>query len=133
MNGTVVNVQNRTGTTLVQAPEWQFNINLQNDFELGSNLIVTPFVEVQYVGEHFTDTELRPESLNDSFALLNARLTLADGDGKWNLAVVGQNLTDETYIGFYNETGQLGGALGGGSFAFPNVGRQIAVKARVNF
>ncbi|MEM8981797.1 MAG: TonB-dependent receptor [Pseudomonadota bacterium] len=132
VNGTVVNVQNRTGTTLVQAPEWQANVNLQRDFAVGENLVLTPFIELQFVGEHFTDTELRPESENSDFTLVNARLTLADSDGKWNVALVGQNLSDETYITFYNESGQLT-PLSGGSFGFPNIGRQVALRARFNF
>ena len=133
-NNIIGNAQNRTGTTLVQAPEIQVNVNIQNDFFIGDSLVLTPFFEVLHVGDHFADTELAPDSAVDGYVQLNARLTLADVDERWNLALVGQNLTDEVHFQFFNETGQLNSnGIGGGDFAFPNVGRTIALRARFNF
>jgi iron complex outermembrane receptor protein len=128
--GCVGGAQDRTGTTFVQAPEWQFSVNASADLDISTDLVLTPFVEVVYVGSHFTDTELNPISINDAYANLNASLTLAKDDRTWEVALVGSNLTDETHIGFFNENAFI---PGGGSFAFPNVGRQIALSARVRY
>ncbi|MBC6402497.1 MAG: TonB-dependent receptor [Hyphomonadaceae bacterium] len=127
--GCVGGVQDRTGTPLVQAPEWQGGVNVQGDLSVGNGLTLTPFVEIRYVGEHFTDTELRPIAVNDEYVQINARLTLADLDDTWQLALVGTNLGDEVHQGFFDETS----SIPGGAFAFPNPGRQIALTARYNF
>lgn len=128
--GCVGGAQDRTGTTFVQAPEWQFSANASADLDVPGSLVLTPFVEVVYVGSHFTDTELNPISINEGYANFNASLKLAQDDGSWEVALVGSNLTNETHIGFFNENAFI---PGGGSFAFPNVGRQIALSARVRY
>lgn len=130
--GNTAVVQRRTGTTLTQAPKVQFSVKVANEFDLTSGLTLTPSAGVEYVGKHFVDTELAPNGRNDAYALLNAGLVLADADGSWELALVGRNLTDETHMEFFNESGQLD-PYGGGAFAFPNVGRTVSLNARYRF
>lgn len=128
--GCVGGVQDRSGTTFVQAPEWQFSVNGSADLDVSDSLILTPFVEVLYVGSHFTDTELSPLSVNRPYANLNASLTLARNDESWEIALIGSNLTNEIHFGFFNENNFI---PGNGVFAFPNVGRQIAVTGRIRY
>ena len=132
--GCVGGVQDRTGTTLAQAPEVQGGIYLESDITLDSGYVVTPHIEVRYVDDHYADTELNPFSLVDSYTHVNARINLEPPSGDWSLSLVGSNLGDELHWGFFNESGSVPGNLGGqGAFAFPNIGRQLAVTFRYNF
>jgi len=130
--GCVGRVQDRTGTTLTQAPEWQGGLNIKGDIPVWDGHILSPYAEMRFIGEHYTDTELNPISLNDDYTEFNAGITLANPDEAWALALIGTNLTDEITKGFFNESASVPNDVGNGAFAFPNPGRQIALTLRYN-
>lgn len=132
--GCIGGVQDRDGTTLAQAPEIQAGLYIERDFVLDNGFIITPYAQVRHVDDHYADTELNPFSMVDAYNQVNASITVRSPEDTWSVALVGTNLSDELHWGFFNESGSVPGTLGGqGAFGFPNIGRQLALTAKLNF
>ncbi|MEM9180396.1 MAG: TonB-dependent receptor [Pseudomonadota bacterium] len=70
--------------------------------------------EMQYIGEQNVGatTNNNPQSIQDAYTLVNARLGLAASDNNWRLTLWGKNLTEEGYCtSIFNQpfAGPLGG------------------------
>ena len=77
-------------------------------------------VEYQYVGDYYHMPSLDSTSFQESYTLLNARLGLADIDGRWSVTVWAKNLTDESYFSYIKETTAAGFTGTQGAYeAFP--------------
>jgi iron complex outermembrane receptor protein len=73
------------------------------------------FVSSQYLG---STTDANPQTIEPGYALLGARLTLADPRAGWSLALFGNNLTNTAYsLGRFNQV--LDAALGLRNGVFP--------------
>ena len=97
-----------TGTIIDRSQEpfafvypWNGSIALENQFELGDGLALTPHVEVDPMGSRYTTTSpfapARQASRQGSLTLVNADVRLDIGPSLF-LDVYGQNLTNEKYI-----------------------------------
>lgn len=83
------------GNTLPFAPEWQANLGVGYDFELG-NATLTPRVNLSYTSEQFFDAANSTQVAQlDDVTLVNASLTLELG--AWRLRAGVNNATDEQY------------------------------------
>ncbi len=79
-------------------PEWQAHVGMSYTFHPVGSWLLTPRVDVSYTDEQFFDAGNSIEIAQDeSVTLLNASLALETGDGRWRIAVIGNNLTDEQY------------------------------------
>ena len=79
--------------------------NLEHQFLNGT---LNWFALYNYTDDFYHDAD----NLNaeDSYGILNARISYAPTDGNWELAIAGDNLTDEDYAAFRADLG-LGPAL----------------------
>ena len=134
-------VQDLTGGKNHFAPEWSGNLFVTVDGDL-SEWGWRATAGVSYVGEQFVGGAIdnNPQVLQDGYALLSARLTLSAPNDRFNVALYGENLTDEGYCGvsFYQPlSGQLGltNATTGGSFIRCNTGapRRVGVRLSTTF
>jgi len=81
--------------TLPFAPQWQANLGVGYDFEIG-NATLTPRINLSYTSEQFFDAANSMEVAQlDDVTLLNASLTLELG--AWRLRAGVNNATDEQY------------------------------------
>lgn len=70
--------------------------------------------EMQYIGEQNVGatTNNSPQTVQDAYSLVNARIGLAASDNNWRLTLWGKNLTEEGYCtSIFNQP--FGGPLGG--------------------
>lgn len=70
--------------------------------------------ELQYIGEQNVGatTNNSPQTIQDAYSLVNARIGLAASDNNWRLTFWGKNLTEEGYCtSIFNQP--FGGPLGG--------------------
>lgn len=70
--------------------------------------------EMQYIGEQNVGatTNNNPQSVQDAYSLINARIGLSASDQDWRLTLWGKNLTEEGYCtSIFNQP--FGGPLGG--------------------
>jgi len=98
----------RTGDPLPYNPENRAFLALTKDFPVGNNNL---FIrgEVSYQDEAFTDGDLDPLSIQDSFTIVNLRVGLDIESWNSQLQVWGRNITDERwYSGSFDGPIQLG-------------------------
>ena len=99
-------------------PDWTINAGAQYAIDIGQLGVLTPRIDATWQSTtHFTATELdNPLANQQSYALLNARLTWRPSGGKWTVSGAVTNLTDKLYFsqksygvtGFGVATGQVG-------------------------
>ena len=80
------------------APQWQGHLGASYSFHPGGDLLLTPRLDVSYIGSQFFDAGNSTDiAQNDAVTLLNGAITLEPEGGKWRLTLSGNNLTDELY------------------------------------
>lgn len=94
----LLNVQDLKGKPLTRAPDWSFNLGADYTVEVGSNLKMGASADVSYTGSYFTQEDQNPMGFQDSFARINASLRVGAADDRWELALIGRNLTNEFYL-----------------------------------
>jgi len=92
--------QDLKGETPHFSPEWQGSLVAEWRAAFGSGDLewfLRP--EYTYIGEQNIggDSNLNPQSIQDAYGLVNLRLGLAAGDGRWQVTAYGKNLSDEGY------------------------------------
>lgn len=86
--------------------------------------------EMQYVGEQNIggNTNNNPQSIQDAYALFNARVGLSAPDDRWRLTLWGKNLTEEGYCTVIFDQ-PFGAQLGGQNAAANTIVQRCAVGA----
>jgi iron complex outermembrane receptor protein len=89
---------------LVRAPDYSGSVDLEYTTAVSSGLNL--FLRGQYVftGSYWLAADQSiPQAQQGAYGLLNARIALSDAGQRWEVALWGKNLTDETYnIGVFN-------------------------------
>lgn len=60
--------------------------------------------DASYKDTHFTSGDLDPRGIQEAYTKVNARLAIGETNGRWSLALVGKNLSDEMTIGIGSPT-----------------------------
>lgn len=120
-NQTLVNglytAQNLSGTPMVRAPEWQVNLGvtyelpLVNDYKMifaNNNAFASRYVTYLAVGRPNND------NYQGSYVKTGLSLSLRAPDDRWELALIGKNLTDRIIAGDCAAANLAGGAVFGG-------------------
>lgn len=89
-------------------PDMTINLAVQHAFQLAGGASVTPRLNLNWRSEYEWAAETgnwrkdAPDSgcHQDPFSTLDARVTYRPGNGDWQLAAIGGNITDERYIEF---------------------------------
>lgn len=134
------NVQDLAGRRLVNAPDWSGSAGANYEMPVGSNLKFGLSANVNFASSAPTAANLYPLHDTPKRLLLDASARIANVDDKWELALIGRNLTND----FYWANGQLalftGGASGGVAPDLPpdaaavvNRGREVMLRLTVAF
>lgn len=88
-----------TGTHLPDAPSLSVTANLTYDRPLWNNYDLSLTGSVYHRSESWLRAELPPTSVEKSppIALLDARIALSTDDDRWEIALIGRNLTNKYY------------------------------------
>jgi iron complex outermembrane recepter protein len=132
----VICAQDLSGLPTSFAPEWSGSLSLGYQRPLQSSvlpwpLVVSARIEAMVTDEFYTSVNGAPGSIVDSYAKLDARLALARADGRWEVALVGRNLTDELYGVWFEPLVAAG--LNTGYFATTARTRQLGLQLRASF
>jgi iron complex outermembrane receptor protein len=87
-----------SGRQIERAPEVEVNIGAAWSKNITPNLIFDAKVDGYYSSEYYVRQDFDPAGFQDAFTKLNARLAIGSADDRWELALVGRNLTDEITI-----------------------------------
>lgn len=121
-------VQDLSGADLQFSPELAGNVNAAYSMPVMGDYQLTLQGDVNFTSSYHTALDLDPLARQDGFAKLNLRAELAGGDGRWSVAVVGKNLTDEKTTTWVNDVPVFRGAY----FGFIDPPRSVGVQARVS-
>ena len=80
------------------APEWSATAAVGYEWAVGGSLRVNATLGAKYMSEYNTGSDLDPEKLQDGYSVLNARVALGRRDGRWDIELWSQNLTDAEYV-----------------------------------
>ncbi len=122
--------QDLSGETLLFAPKWSANLNATYIHPLGNGLELLFGVDVNYSDDYFSALDLDPSTKHDSATLYNARVSLSGDDGRWSIAVLGKNLSDEVTYAWKND---VPATASNSYFGVPNRPRSIAIQGRYYF
>jgi outer membrane receptor protein involved in Fe transport len=115
---------------LLYSPEWSGHLGIEYVWPLSSGLELVTSAGVTYSDEFQSNENNDPGSIQDSYTKYDASIKLTDGD-RWELALVGRNLSDETTA---SRTTDLPLTTGGGNhFSIVDPPRQLMIQGRYNF
>jgi iron complex outermembrane receptor protein len=138
--------QDLSGSRLPKAADWQIIGGIDYDLPIGGDKILGLGLNGQYSSKYLTNLGRRPDFFQPSYFKLNGRIALKTDDDAWELAVIGNNLTNKFVAGnctnFSAETGQIFGSpltgaatrniIGVDELAcIPDPGRQIFLRLTI--
>lgn len=88
--------QDMKGVPLIFAPKSSGNVGFTYDFALSDRFRMSLASDVRFTSSYEAEGLNRPDGRQKGFATLDATLTFYD-EGRWELAVIGQNLTNKYY------------------------------------
>ncbi|HEX2813852.1 MAG TPA: TonB-dependent receptor [Sphingopyxis sp.] len=88
-------LQDLSGTALPNAPKWVLMGGASYLTPVSSGLKLGIDVDVKYSDGYQLNATGSPRAHQSSYAKLNARLRLAEADDRWELALIGRNLTNK--------------------------------------
>lgn len=100
--GNADDTQDLSGTRVPNAPEWSATVNGEYRWALSGGMSLAAFAQAYYSDWYFTTPQLDPVTVQDDYWKFDARLTLAGADDRWNVALIGRNLSDEITIAWGN-------------------------------
>ncbi|MEG3181349.1 TonB-dependent receptor [Sphingomonas sp. LT1P40] len=89
-----------TGNKLPRTPEWQFFVQAEQDFAIGSDLMLTAEANYRWRDKiyfFFTDQTVQPWQ-DPANGELGARLTIKPDGARWSFSLFGTNLTNARII-----------------------------------
>lgn len=115
------------------APEYSGVMSAEYAWALGP-LLLTANADMVFSDDYLQSLNLDPSLVQQSFSKINARLALGDAEGRWQLALVGRNLTDKTTMSYAADTPLSYTLFGARSYyGFVDPPRAIAIEARMRF
>jgi outer membrane receptor protein involved in Fe transport len=90
------------GRTNQYVADWSGRLSGDYVMPIGSSLEGRATIDLLYSDEYFPSQNLDPSTVQDSYWKVNARLALSSADGKWEVAILGRNLTDEDVVTYSN-------------------------------
>lgn len=133
-NGSLAGSCNQSGMRLGLAPRYSGSITGTVTAPVGADLALKGSLSPILQGRSFRDFTNDPVTVQKSFVKLDARIALAGGQDRWEVAVIGQNLTDRRTLGFGSTAGLANTVLSptarSGVIDPP---RSISIQARFKF
>ncbi|HWL61547.1 MAG TPA: TonB-dependent receptor [Steroidobacteraceae bacterium] len=121
------------GRTNQFAPKISGVLSAEYSWALGP-LVLTAGADMIYSDDYLQSLNLDPVLVQDAYTKLNARLALGHGDGLWEVAVVGRNLTDKSTVTYAADVPLAFTLFRARSYyGFVEPPRAIAIEARMRF
>jgi iron complex outermembrane receptor protein len=90
--------QDLSGTPLVRAPNWTFSGGATFQTDVSSNWTMELNGDVNYSGGYYYQEDRAPGTRQSAFTRFNAGLRLFTADDRYEIALIGRNLTNKYYI-----------------------------------
>lgn len=113
--------QDLSGTRLPRSPDLMFNLGFSHELPVGQDLVLGFGSDMQYVSKYVTLTGNRPDFYRNGYAKFNANISVKGSDDGWELALIGNNLTNQITTGGCSNANTAGGVGLPGSISGANV------------
>ncbi|WP_447931350.1 TonB-dependent receptor [Sphingopyxis fribergensis] len=80
------------------SPKWSGNLNVDYTTPITTNMKVAFNVNADFSSSYIASANLDPRTHQDGYVKLGARLALAQVDDRWEVALIGRNLTNERIL-----------------------------------
>ena len=107
----IFTLQSLAGGQIVRAPEWGASAGFNFEQPIG-DLRVGFSADGNYSGSYYNSTFNEPLAFQRSYWLLDASARLGNVDNRWQVAVIGRNLTNRYYVTRASEQPFSGGVSG---------------------
>jgi outer membrane receptor protein involved in Fe transport len=125
-----------TGDRREYTPEWTGAFIADYTRTIRSDLQFRLTAELIYSDDYIWSPTLDPVAYQESYNKVNLRLGVGSLDGKWEVALLGRNLTDE-YVSNFGGNAPLAGPLTGGTgnayYTFVDAPKSLALQGTVRF
>lgn len=108
-----------SGNRLPRAPEWKINIGAQYEADLGAAGMLTFRADYSWQDEIFFSAYNLPTLAQDSFGILNGRVSYDTASSDWRISAFVNNATDEVVLTNGILTGQVYGGIAIGNLLPP--------------
>jgi len=122
-----------SGQTNQLVSKWQGMIGFNHFYDVSSTLSLNTSANMFYTSEYNASPQLDPKLIQPGYARINARIALMSDDG-WELAVLGDNLTDKKVKLFAADAPLSGTTFGAiANYNFISRGRTVPLQATMDF
>ena len=132
--------QNLAGAQVVRAPDWSASGGFTYEVPVSENLRLGLDGGLTYSGSYFANPTASPGSHVSAYILVDATVRLSSADDRWQLALIGRNLTDKYYFvrvtdgqGTGANPGTVAGGLLGDSLGAVSRGRELMIRVSHKF
>lgn len=123
-----------TGNSNQMVSDFQGNLTLDARVPIGSNLEFSGMLSVFYTDDYDASATFDPGLVQDAYTMLNARIGFGVQSGRWQIAALAKNITDEKVLSFGGDTPLAGSSFEAKSnYAFYRAGRTIALQGLFRF
>ncbi len=123
-----------TGKTNQYVADFSGNLAVNYEHPLTENLLFRSTLDTQFTTEYNPSQNLDPRIEQDAYAIWNLRVALAQIDDKWEVAILGRNLTDEEVVSYANDTPLAFSQFGSPTwYGFVERSRSVALQASYRF
>lgn len=125
-----------TGLRKEFTPEYQGYAGIDYQRGLNNGWRFSHSLDLIYSDRYFTTPSLDPRMVQSAYVKLNARIALAAADDRWELALIGKNLTSERVIRYANGlpvANILTQGTGSGFYAFYERPASVALQGTIRF
>ncbi len=140
VTGRVALLQDLSGARLVRAPRWTGNLGFNFETPVGGGLKIGLSGNGSHSDGYFTDVVNAPGGYQKGYELYDASIRLATTNDRYELALIGRNLSDKYYFVRSTDipfTGSAPGASLNGTLAdtgaYVSRGREIFLRLTVGF
>lgn len=132
-------LQDLSGTELVRNPKWTGNLGFDFNRPLNDGLKIGLSGDMNYSSSFLTDASSKALGRQPAYALFDASIRVADTDNRWEVALIGKNLTQQWYWVRNSDNNGTGTAPGvvpgvlGDSKAAISRGREIMLRLTYRF
>lgn len=124
-----------TGETNQYVASYSGSVSLQYENNITDKFLFKGSVDINFTDDYNPTQNLDPALQQDGYAVYNLRLALLDDvDGKWEVALMGRNITDEKIVSYANDVPLATGLFGTQtSYGFVQRTKSWALQTKYNF
>ena len=123
-----------SGQTNQLASDWQGTFSAMHVYDLSGGMEINTALNVFFTDDYHASASLDPALIQDAYANINLRIGLSNPVAGWDVALLGQNLTDEDIILFGGDAPLSGSTFGAiAKYNFVARGRTVALQFTKKF